>query len=97
MLLWRNKMTTDNSRALSNLSQKKMATIILAVQIGNENGQINNSASKKKIQEKTIWLANYLFFISKKIIARKQILQVINMCYDAQPIFTIYPLPNRFV
>ena len=33
MLLWKNKMAIDNSRALSNLrrGRKKMATIILAV------------------------------------------------------------------
>ena len=48
-------MAIDNSRALSNLSRgrKKMATIILTVQIGNENVQSNNPTSKEKIQEKT--------------------------------------------
>ena len=33
-----------------------MDTTILAVQIGNENVQSNNSTSKEKIQEKTKWL-----------------------------------------
>ena len=37
---------------------------------------------------------SYLLFISKKIIARKQILQVPNMSYDARPIFILYPQPN---
>ena len=40
---------------------------------------------------------NYLFFISKKIVARKQILQVTNMCYDARPIFILYLQPNRSI
>ena len=42
---------------------------------------------------------NDLFFISKNIIARKQNLQVTNMCYDAcaGPIFIFYPQPNRSV
>ena len=31
------------------------------------------------------------------IIARKQNLKVTNMRYDAQPIFTFYPQPNRSV
>ena len=35
-----------------------MDTTILAVQIGNENVQSNNSTSKEKIQEKTKWLWN---------------------------------------
>ena len=52
-------------------SQKEMAIIILAVQIGNENVQINNSTSKKKFQGRTKWITNYLFFISKKFIVRK--------------------------
>ena len=36
-------------------SWKKMAAIILAVQIGNENDHINNSTSTEKTQEKTKW------------------------------------------
>ena len=52
MLLWRNKITIDNSRALSNL-RSGSCTIILAVQIGNENIQSNNRTNKKKIQVKT--------------------------------------------
>ena len=47
--------------AIDNIAGKKMATITIAVQIGNENAQI------------TKWLKNDLFFMSKKIIARKQI------------------------
>ena len=48
-------MAIENLRALSNWRRgKKMVTIILAVQIGNENVQINNSSSKEKTQEKTI-------------------------------------------
>ena len=42
-------------------SQKEMVIIILAVQIGNENVQINNSTSKKKFQGRTKWITNYLF------------------------------------
>ena len=30
-----------------------------------------------------------IFFITKKIIARKQILQVTNLCYEVRPIFTL--------
>ena len=52
-------------------SQKEMVIIILAVQIGNENVQINNSTSKKKFQGRTKWITNHLFFISKKFIVRK--------------------------
>ena len=40
---------------------------------------------------------NDLFLISKNIIARKQILQVTNMPYDAGSIFIFYPQPNRSV
>lgn len=40
---------------------------------------------------------SYLLFISKKIIARKQILQAPNMSYDAPPIFILYPKPNRSI
>ena len=40
---------------------------------------------------------NDLFFISKNIITRKQILQVTNMRYDARPMFIFYPQPNRSV
>ena len=49
-------MAIDNSRALSNLHRgrrKKLFVITLAVEIGNENVQSNNSTSKEKIQEKS--------------------------------------------
>ena len=52
-------MAIDNSRALSNLHRgrrKKLFVITLAVEIGNENVQSNNSTSKEKIQEKSKWL-----------------------------------------
>ena len=68
----------------------------LAKQIGSENVQSNNSTSKEKIQEKKM-TTNDLFFISKNIIARKQILQVANMRCDARPIFILYPQPNRSI
>ena len=38
---------------------------------------------------------NYVFFISKKIFSKKQILQVIDMCYDARPIFIVFPQSIR--
>ena len=51
-------MAIDNIRALSKLrrERKKVGTIILAVQIGNENFQSKKWTSKEKIQEKTKWL-----------------------------------------
>ena len=30
-----------------------------------------------------------IFFITKKFIARKQIFQVTNLCYEARPVFTL--------
>ena len=97
MLLWRNEMTRQFKGVVKLTSRKEMVTIILAVQIVNEKVRINNSISKKKTQEKTKWLANYLFFISMKIIVRKQILLVTNMCYNAQPVIIVYPQPNTFI
>ena len=51
-------MAIDNIRALSKLrrERKKVGTIILAVQIGNENFQSKKWTSKEEIQEKTKWL-----------------------------------------
>ena len=40
---------------------------------------------------------NYVLIIFKKIIVKKQILQVTNMCHDAGPIFIIFPQPIRSV
>ena len=43
------------------------------------------------------FVTNYLFVISKEIIARKQIFQVFNMCYYVQRIFVCYIQPIRSV
>ena len=40
---------------------------------------------------------NYVFFIFKKVIAKKKILQVTNKCYDAQSIFIFYPQTVRSI
>ena len=42
-------------------------------------------------------ITDYLFFISENIIAKKQILQVTNMRYDARPIFILYPQSDRSI
>ena len=58
-------MAIYNSGALSKLrrGRKRMGTIILAVQIGNENFQSKKWTSKEKIQGKTRWLQ--MIFIYK--------------------------------
>ena len=55
-------MEIDKSRALSNLGRKKMATIILVVEIGNENIENNIPTSNEKTQEKSN-MANKLSFL----------------------------------
>ena len=56
-----------------------------------------NKLKFKELLKSNFPVTNYLFVISKEVIARKQILQVINTCCYAWPILLFYLQPVRSV